>query len=83
MHLQLSQLYGPNVTRKQMVHHWCRQFTAGQQHVHDADDFMKLVWECIMEHRRFTITELSSHFPLLVAQNCHGSPVQKIVCQSN
>ena len=45
-----------------------------------TDDLLELVWERIMENRRFTITELSSHFPLLVAQNCHGAPVvQKIL----
>ena len=44
------------------------------------DNLVELVWECIMENHRFAITELSSHFPLLVTQNCHGaSVVQKIV----
>ena len=47
-----------------------------------TDDLVELVQERIMENRCFTITELCSHFPLLVAQNCHGSPVdQKIVRQ--
>ena len=46
-----------------------------------TDDLVELVWECIMENYRFTIMELSGHFPLFVAQNCHGAPVaQKIVC---
>ena len=43
---------------------------------------MELVRERIIEIRRFRITELINHFPLVVAQNCHGAPVvQKIVCQ--
>ena len=46
-----------------------------------TDNLVELVRERIMENRSFTITEFSSHFPLLVAQNCHGAPVQKIVCQ--
>ena len=47
-----------------------------------TDDLVELVGERIMENRRFTSTELSSHFPLLVAQNCHGAPVvQEIVRQ--
>ena len=68
-----------------------RTVKAGRQHVHDErsgmpsiimDDLVVLVWERIMENRHFTITKLSSHFPLLVAQNCHGAPVvQKIVHQ--
>ena len=62
----------PNVMRKLMVQHWCRQFTADWQHVHDdecsrrpsiiTDDLVELVQECIMENRCFTIMELSSHF---------------------
>ena len=89
---QLCQVYGPNVLSKQMMHHWCRQCTAGWKHVHDEehsgrpsiimDDLVELVWECIMENHRFTITELSSNFPHLVVQKCHGAPVVlKIVYQ--
>ena len=33
---QLCQIFGPNMMRKQMVCHWCRQFTADRQHVHCA-----------------------------------------------
>ena len=47
-----------------------------------TDILLELVQECNIENRRFTIVELSSHFPPLVAQNCHGAPVvQKIVHQ--
>ncbi|KAJ4431876.1 hypothetical protein ANN_20482 [Periplaneta americana] len=70
---QLCQVYGPNIMSKQMVRCWCRQFSAGRQNVHDeersgrptiiTDDLVELVWERIMENRRFTITELSSQFP--------------------
>jgi transposase len=93
IHRQLCQVYGPNVMSEQMVRHWCRQFSAaGRQSVHDekrsgrpsiiTDDLVELVRECIMENLRFTITELSSHFPLLVGRNCHGAPgVQEIVRQ--
>ncbi|KAJ4427319.1 hypothetical protein ANN_24939 [Periplaneta americana] len=73
IHRQLCQVYGPNIMSKQMVHRWCRQFSEGRQSVHDEersgrpslinDDHVKLVRQCIMENRRFTITELSSHFP--------------------
>ncbi|KAJ4426206.1 hypothetical protein ANN_27015 [Periplaneta americana] len=70
---QLCQVYGPNIMSKQMVRRWCRQFSEGRQSVHDEersgrpslinDDRVEVVRQCIMENRRFTITELSSHFP--------------------
>ncbi|PNF33163.1 hypothetical protein B7P43_G13585 [Cryptotermes secundus] len=68
---QLCRVYGPNVVSKQMVRHWCRQFSAGRQSVHDekhsgqpsiiTDDLVELVRECIMENHRVTTAELSSH----------------------
>ena len=74
-----------------MVCRWCIEFTAGRQHVHDEErsgrpsiitnDLVELVPESIMENRHFTITELNSHFQLLVPQKCHGIPVQKILRQ--
>ena len=39
------------------------------------DDLVELVRELIMENCSFAITELSSHFTLLVAENCHGVPL--------
>ena len=75
-----------------MVRRWCRQFTAGRQHVHDeersgrssinTDDLVELVRERFMENRRFTGTQqlFPADFLLLVAQNCYGVPVvQKIL----
>ncbi|XP_069680131.1 histone-lysine N-methyltransferase SETMAR-like isoform X2 [Periplaneta americana] len=63
---------GRNIMSKRMVRRWCRQFSEGRQSVLDEersgrpslinDDRVKLVRQCIMENRRFTITELSSHF---------------------
>ncbi|KAJ4436264.1 hypothetical protein ANN_18895 [Periplaneta americana] len=73
IHRQLCQVYGPNIMSKQMVRRWCRQFSEGRQSVHDEerserpslinDDRVEVMRQCIMENRRFTITELSSHFP--------------------
>ena len=66
---QLCQVYGPNVMSKQIVRRWCRQFTAGGQHLHEEDhiersstimeDFVELVRERIMVNRRFTIKKLN------------------------
>ncbi|PNF14616.1 hypothetical protein B7P43_G12124 [Cryptotermes secundus] len=78
---QLCQVYGPNVMSKQMVHRWCRQFSAGRQSVHDekrsgqpsiiTDDLVELVRERIMENRHVTITELSSHVPQISPSLLH------------
>ncbi|KAJ4428146.1 hypothetical protein ANN_24160 [Periplaneta americana] len=72
IHRQLCQVNGP-IMSKQVVRCWCRQFSEGRQSVHDEersgrpslinDDRVELVRQCIMDNRRFTITELSSHFP--------------------
>ncbi|KAJ4449970.1 hypothetical protein ANN_01377 [Periplaneta americana] len=81
IHRQLCQVYGPNIMSKQMVRRWCRQFSKGRQSVHDEersgrpslinDGRVELVRQCIMENRRFTITELSSHFPQISRSLLH------------
>ncbi|KAJ4441651.1 hypothetical protein ANN_11509 [Periplaneta americana] len=37
IHRQLCQVYEPNIMSKQMVRHWCRQFSEGRQSVHDEE----------------------------------------------
>ncbi|KAJ4439236.1 hypothetical protein ANN_07356 [Periplaneta americana] len=81
IHRQLCQVYGPKIMSKQMVRRWCRQFSEGRQSVHDEersgrpslinDDRVEPVRQCIMENRRFTITELSSHFPQISRSLLH------------
>ncbi|KAJ4448394.1 hypothetical protein ANN_10410 [Periplaneta americana] len=81
IHRQLCQVYGPNIMSKQMMRRWCRQFSEGRQSVHDEersgrpslinDDRVELVRQCIMKNRRFTITELSSHFPQISRSLLH------------
>ncbi|KAJ4447820.1 hypothetical protein ANN_09828 [Periplaneta americana] len=81
IHRQLCQIYGPNIMSKQMVRRWCWQFSEGRQSVHDEersgrpshinDDHVEVVRQCIMENRRFTITELSSHFPQISRSLLH------------
>ncbi|GFV45078.1 HTH_48 domain-containing protein [Trichonephila clavipes] len=72
IHRQLCLVYGPNIMSKQMVRRWCKQFPEVRQSVHDEecsrrpfiinDDLVELVRQRVMENRRFTVTELSSHF---------------------
>ncbi|KAJ4435135.1 hypothetical protein ANN_23711 [Periplaneta americana] len=81
IHRQLCQVNGPNITSKQMVRSWCRQFSEGRQSVHDEErsgrpslingDRVELVRQCIKENRRFTITELSNHFPQISRSLLH------------
>ncbi|KAJ4442497.1 hypothetical protein ANN_04084 [Periplaneta americana] len=81
IHRQLCQVYRPNIMSKQMVRRWCRQFSEGRQSVHDEersgrpslinDDRVELVRQCLKENRRFTITELSSHFPQISRSLLH------------
>ncbi|GFT80504.1 HTH_48 domain-containing protein [Trichonephila clavipes] len=73
IHRQLCQVYGPNTMSKQMVRPWCRQFSESRQSVHEEersgrpslinDDLVELLRQRMMENRRFTIAELSNHFP--------------------
>ncbi|KAJ4426490.1 hypothetical protein ANN_27304 [Periplaneta americana] len=60
IHRQLCQVYGPNIMSKQM---WATVLI--------NDDHVELVRQCIMEIRRFTITELSSHFPQISRSLLH------------
>ncbi|PNF32058.1 hypothetical protein B7P43_G05746 [Cryptotermes secundus] len=81
IHRQLCRVYGPNVMSKQMVHRWCRQFSAGRQSVHDekrsgrpsiiTDDLVELVRERITENHHVTVTELSSHVPQISGSLLH------------
>ncbi|PNF26371.1 hypothetical protein B7P43_G17995 [Cryptotermes secundus] len=86
---QLRRVYGPNIMSKQMVHRWCRQFSAGRQSVHDekhsgqpsiiTDDLVELVRERIMENRRVTITELSSHVPQISRSLLHEIVIEHLL----
>ena len=87
-HRKFCQVYGPNVMSKQMVRRWCRQFTAGLQHVHDEErsgrpsiitDNLVEFGGNIMENRRVTITELSSHFPQIYRSLLHKIVTEPLV----
>ncbi|KAJ4447710.1 hypothetical protein ANN_09718 [Periplaneta americana] len=92
IHRQLCQVYGLNIMIKQMVRRWCRQFSEGRQSVHDEersgrpslinDDRVELVRQCIMENRRFMITELSSHFPQISRSLLHEIVTKHLLFKS-
>jgi len=66
-------VYGDNVMNDGMVRKWVRMFSEGQENMHDEaqsgrpslvnDDLLRKVNERVCENRRFTISDLSLHFP--------------------
>jgi len=70
---QICQVYGDNVMSDGMVRKCVRIFNEGRQNVHDearsgrpslmSDDLVRKVNERVRDDRRFTISDLSLHFP--------------------
>jgi len=73
IHHQICQVYGDNEMSDGMVRKRVRMFNVGQQNVHDEarsgrpslvnDDLVRKVNERVRDDRRFTISDLSVHFP--------------------
>jgi len=69
----LYQVYGDNAMSDGMVRKWVRMFNEGRENVHDDarsgrpflvnDDLVRKVNERLRDDRRFTIFDLSLHFP--------------------
>jgi len=69
----ISQVYGDNAMSDGMVRKWVRMFNEGRENVHDEarsgrpslvnDDLVRKVNERVSDDRRFTISDLSLHFP--------------------
>ena len=67
-------MYGDNAMSEGMVRKWVRMFNEGRQNVHDEArsgrpslvnaDLVRTVNERVRDDRRFTISDLSLHFPL-------------------
>ena len=72
IHHQICQLYGDNAMSDGMVRKWVRMFNEGRENVHDEarsgrpslvkDDILRKV-KRVRDDRRFTISDLSLHFP--------------------
>jgi len=66
-------VYGDNAMSDGMVRKWVRMFNEGRENVHDEalsgrpslvnDDLVRKVNERVRDDRRFTISDLSLHFP--------------------
>jgi len=70
---QICQMYGDKAMSDGMVRKWVRMFNEGRENVHDDarsgrssllnDDLVRKVNERMRDDRRFTISDLSLHFP--------------------
>jgi len=73
IHRQMCQVYGDNGMSDGMVRKWVRMFSEGREKVHDEArsgcpslvnaDLVRKVNERVRDDRRFTISDLSLHFP--------------------
>ena len=70
---QICQVYGDNAMSDGMVRKWVRMFNEGRENVHDEarsvhpslvlGGLVRRVNERVRDDRRFTISDLSLHFP--------------------
>jgi len=73
IHHQICQVYGDNGMSDGIVRKWVRMFNEGRENVHHEarsgrpslvnDDLVRKVNERVCVDRRFTISDLSLHFP--------------------
>ena len=73
IHHQICQVYGDNAMSDGMVRKCVRMFKEGRGNLHDEarsgcpslvnDDLVRKVKERVRDDRRFTISDLSLHFP--------------------
>ena len=73
IHQQICQVYGENAMSDGVVRKWVRMFNERRENVHDEarsgrpslvkDDVVRKVNERVRDDRRFTISDLSLHFP--------------------
>uniref|UniRef100_A0A1B6DDI6 Mos1 transposase HTH domain-containing protein n=1 Tax=Clastoptera arizonana TaxID=38151 RepID=A0A1B6DDI6_9HEMI len=88
IHRELCAVYGPNIMSEDVVRQWVRFFKDGRTNVHDeersgrpslvSDDLLNKVNEKLCENRRFTITELSGHFPQVSRSLIHEIVTEKL-----
>lgn len=88
IHRELCTVYGPNIMSEGVVRQWVRFFKNGRTNVHDdersgrpslvTDDLENKVNEKVREDRRFTISELSHHFPEISRSLLHEIVTKKL-----
>jgi len=88
IHHQICQVYGDNAMSDDMVRKWVRMFNEGRENLNDDarrrrpslvnDDFVRKVNEGVRDDRRFTISDLSLHFPQISKDSMTLSVVANI-----
>lgn len=78
---QICDVYGNGIMSESRVRQWCIDFKNGRTKVHDedrsgrpslvTDELVVKINEKIRVNRRFTITELSEHFPQILQSLVH------------
>jgi len=73
IHYHICQVYGDNAMSDGVVRKWFRMFNEGRENVHNEarsrrpslvnDDLLSKVNKRVHDDRRFTICDLSLHFP--------------------
>jgi len=80
IHHQICQVYCDNALSDGMVRKWVQMFNEGREHVHDEErsgrpslvnDLVRKVNDRVRDDRRFTISDLSLHFPQISRTLCH------------
>ncbi|XP_055637202.1 uncharacterized protein LOC129775938 isoform X2 [Toxorhynchites rutilus septentrionalis] len=85
---ELREVYGNGIMSESRVRQWCIDFSKGRTNVHYdgrsgrpslvTENLMKEVDKKIRGNRRFTITELSEHFPQISRSLVHKIVVEKL-----
>lgn len=85
---QICDVYGQGIMSESRVRQWCIDFKNGRTSVHDesrsgrpslvTDELVAKINEKIRGNRRFTITELSEHFPQISRSLVHEILVDKL-----
>ena len=83
IHQQICQVYGDNAMSDGMVRKWVRMFNEGRENVHGETrsgrpslvngDLVREVNERVRDDRRFTISDLSLHFPHISSTPLHDT----------
>ena len=73
IHHQICQVYGDDAMSDGVIRKWVQMLNEGRENVHDEarigrpslvnDDLVRKVNERVRDDRRFTISDLSVHFP--------------------
>jgi len=76
IHHQICQVYGDNGMSDGMLRKWVSMFNEGRENVHDMarsgcpslvnGDLVRKINERVRDDRRFTISDLSLHFPQIL-----------------